>query len=408
MGKAKSTFQYNLGNLRNTISSARRAHPDGEPWWNRHVVPYHIAVPIDDLHMKDVLRIKDVSSIKDGSSVKDVSSVSKSMSFVRPPYIPSHIRTAYEVPSVPPLRGKRRVIVTVVSAFACPTLARDVATFGRMFQLPPCQMRVFNFARRVVPTWAMETTLNVQWVYAMNPHAEIRVVLAASSSWRDMFQAIQFANNRNHFQPRVDTDLVTMSFGAPENQALPFFNTFFQNPNIVYMASSGNSNYVAFPSSSPNVIAVGGTNLQLYANGTRAAEQTWRYTGCGLSQFFEQPTYQPPNSANRRTTPDIAGVADPNTGCFVVYNNRGYMIGGTSLASPLYAGILSVVTQRRLNENKNTYTSVANRPNSIQPIWYANPNIWFDIRSGTSGEYTATEGTDVASGLGAMQANQLS
>jgi subtilase family serine protease len=406
-----------MGKLRNTIASTSRKFkycnsnsPDLNVTFdcvfnelyqpnNQWFEPYHILngeeIPLDIIESEQ-------------NQENDDSVIPLTKSILRGPFNPSQIRTVYSVPTILPSPGIRRPIVTIISAFNNPYLINDVRTFGRVFGLPTCNITVHNFSRRFVTGWAIETTLNVQWVYAINPYAQIRVIQAASNSWNDIFNAINFANNRNNFNPRIDTDIITMSIGVPDNEGLSSLNNRFNNPNTIYLAASGNSNNVSFPSSCTNVIAVGGTSLNLNSNLTRVIESVWPKSGCGFSRSFTRPSYQPslqPN--NLRATPDVSCVADPNTGCIVVLNGRGYSIGGTSLASPLYAGMLSLVTQRRLNNRKSTYTSVSNKVNSIQPLLYNNGSSFFDVTQGSSGPYVAKPGFDNASGLGVLICNDL-
>jgi len=413
----RSTRSVLMGKLRNTIASTSRKFkycnsnsPDLNVTFdcvfnglyqpnNQWFEPYHILngveIPLDIIESEQ-------------NQENDDSVIQLTKSILRGPFNPSQIRTAYSVPTILPSPGIRRPIVTIISAFDNPYLINDVRTFGRVFGLPTCNITVHNFSRRFVTGWAIETTLNVQWVYAINPYAQIRVIQAASNSWNDIFNAINFANNRNNFNPRIDTDIITMSIGVPDNEGLSSLNNRFNNPNTIYLAASGNSNNVSFPSSCTNVIAVGGTSLNLNSNLTRVIESVWSKSGCGFSRSFTRPSYQPslqPN--NLRATPDVSCVADPNTGCIVVLNGRGYSIGGTSLASPLYAGMLSLVTQRRLNNRKSTYTSVSNKVNSIQPLLYNNGNSFFDVTQGSSGPYVAKPGFDNASGLGVLICNDL-
>ena len=413
----RSTRSVLMGKLRNTIASTSRKFkycnsnsPDLNVTFdcvfnglyqpnNQWFEPYHILngveIPLDIIESEQ-------------NQENDDSVIPLTKSILRGPFNPSQIRTAYSVPTILPSPGIRRPIVTIISAFDNPYLINDVRTFGRVFGLPTCNITVHNFSRRFVTGWAIETTLNVQWVYAINPYAQIRVIQAASNSWNDIFNAINFANNRNNFNPRIDTDIITMSIGVPDNEGLSSLNNRFNNPNTIYLAASGNSNNVSFPSSCTNVIAVGGTSLNLNSNLTRVIESVWSKSGCGFSRSFTRPSYQPslqPN--NLRATPDVSCVADPNTGCIVVLNGRGYSIGGTSLASPLYAGMLSLVTQRRLNNRKSTYTSVSNKVNSIQPLLYNNGNSFFDVTQGSSGPYVAKPGFDNASGLGVLICNDL-
>jgi subtilase family serine protease len=141
---------------------------------------------------------------------------------------------------------------------------------------------------------------------------------------------------------------------------------------------------VEFPADLPYVTGVGGTSVEIGSKGQWLAEYGWQsdystltsgawtpappgtYSsggGGGTSQLFGQPFYQkgrvPPGIADyygttpMRAVPDIAMPADPNTGFEVgetqVFPNGTYWdqyrIGGTSLASPLMAGVVAVADQ---------------------------------------------------------------
>jgi subtilase family serine protease len=326
-------------------------------------------------------------------------------SILRGPFTPNQIKKAYSINNIIPLTNIRRPIVTIVAAYNNPYLPRDIDAFGRVFGLPKCNYTIYNFSRGFSVNWAVEVTLNVQWVYAINPSAQIRIVLAASNSVNDMLNAVRFANNKNNFKPAIDTDIMSMSWGAEDIGKLSAYNNYFTNPNTIYLASSGNSNTVSVPSCCTNVLSVGGTSLNINTSFNRLSERVWTKSGCGYSKSFNKPVYQPSiSSNNRRISPDFVCVADPNTPCYIIINNRAYTTGGTSLASPICAGMLSLVTQSRLNNRKFTYTSVANNYNSIQPLLYNqnNSDCFFDVTQGSSGIYSALSGFDIASGKGVL------
>jgi subtilase family serine protease len=156
-------------------------------------------------------------------------------------------------------------------------------------------------------------------------------------------------------------------------------------------ASSGNQ--VDFPTSSPYVTSVGGTSLAIGKSSNYQWEtswgtmidqliypksgQKWQYTppgpypggydgsaGGGVSTAYTQPSYQAgvvpnklattlPNgttsSTPMRVVPDVSAVADPSTGMLVgqttlqpdgkTFAFSLSRIGGTSVASPIFAGI---------------------------------------------------------------------
>jgi subtilase family serine protease len=131
------------------------------------------------------------------------------------------------------------------------------------------------------------------------------------------------------------------------------------------------------------VTAVGGTALGVGAANNRVFELGWESgtstlkngafpaptylygSGGGTSRLFAQPSYQagvvPPaisqtyGGAAMRAVPDVSALGDPNTGMLVGETQSfpdgsqkydEYRIGGTSLASPLYAGMLALAAQR--------------------------------------------------------------
>jgi subtilase family serine protease len=58
-------------------------------------------------------------------------------------------------------------------------------------------------------------------------------------------------------------------------------------------------------------------------------------------------------------------IADTNSSVYTVYNGNWYGIGGTSVSTPIFAGILSLANQLRFNNKKSSLTSVySSRPNN--------------------------------------------
>jgi kumamolisin len=164
-----------------------------------------------------------------------------------------------------------------------------------------------------------------------------------------------------------------------------------------------------FPASSPHVLGCGGTSLTLAADGTVASEVVWNdggqggATGGGVSDAFPVPDWQvnagvPPrrnSSATGRGVPDVAAVADPQTGYQVLVDGQSLVIGGTSAVAPLWAGLVCRLAQ------------LAGRPLGLaQPALYAGaapgvvPTGFRDITSGANGAYSAAPGWDACTGLG--------
>lgn len=116
--------------------------------------------------------------------------------------------------------------------------------------------------------------------------------------------------------------------------------------------------HVDFPSSSPFVLAVGGTTLKESSPG-KIAETAWKdgdglrkdnggSTGGGVSTLFPRPSWQTvsirsvnPGSIDGRVVPDVAADASANTGYWTVVDGQGGASGGTSAAAPLWASLIA-------------------------------------------------------------------
>jgi kumamolisin len=177
--------------------------------------------------------------------------------------------------------------------------------------------------------------------------------------------------------------------------------------------------HVDFPSSSPYVLAVGGTTLKVASNG-KITETAWKdgdglrkdnggSTGGGVSTIFPRPSWQTvtiqsinPGSIEGRVVPDVAADASANTGYWTVVDGQGGASGGTSAAAPLWASLIA-----RLNAGLGMpagflspllYQAGANG----QPLGTTGCR---DITSGNNdtasiGGYSAGPGYDAVSGWG--------
>lgn len=154
--------------------------------------------------------------------------------------------------------------------------------------------------------------------------------------------------------------------------------------------------HVDFPSSSPYVLAVGGTTLKRSASGT-VTETAWRdgdglrqdnggSTGGGVSTYFPRPDWQTvtiksinPGAIEGRIVPDVAADASANTGYWVVVDGQGGASGGTSASAPLWASLIA-----RINASLGT------------PIGYLNPLLF---QQGVGGKTLGASGfRDIVSG----------
>ena len=104
----------------------------------------------------------------------------------------------------------------------------------------------------------------------------------------------------------------------------------------------------SYPADSPYAVAVGGTTLDTGAGYSYGGETAWNGSGGGCSTVEPRPVWQAGVAGATcagRAEPDVSADADANTGAYVVVNGAHPEIGGTSLAAPLWAGMMTDVNR---------------------------------------------------------------
>ena len=300
--------------------------------------------------------------------------------------------------------------------------------------------------------WLGELLMDL-WAFAMNPNANVRIICAYDSY--GMFDTIKYASDDANFAYGAATDMVNMSWGARWDTAVSFDYSYldillFNNPKICYFAATGDDRVCMYPSTSPNVLAVGGTSL--YYDPTQTSVKKGPYhsvwvgsnyttggggvgTGTGFAINHSRPNYQNflPALAKytinpKRCTPDVSSVADPNTGVLIFYTDgtnalttkmMKQQLGGTSLASPIICGLFSHLVQTKINNNGGALTTILTNAYSVQLqtflySTYAGQNMFYDVTDGyvkmptghileennNGATFYAGYGYDIPSGLG--------
>jgi|tagenome__1003787_1003787.scaffolds.fasta_scaffold20944084_2 subtilase family serine protease len=250
--------------------------------------------------------------------------------------------------------------------------------------------------------WYGEQTLDVEAVHGMAPAANVAYYGAASCYDDDLLAALAKVTQDD------TASIVTNSWGEPtfvvidgtlyatiDQTLVDAYESVFKQGAVqgigFYFSSGDNGDENAawgythpdWPTGDSWVTSVGGTSLAIGQGNTRQFETGWgtsKYSliggswqqtipfqygaGGGYSQIFAQPWYQDGvvtnNPTGGRAVPDIALDADPTTGMLVgetqdfklssVFGPAGvhygeYRLGGTSLASPLLAGLQADVQQ---------------------------------------------------------------
>jgi subtilase family serine protease len=251
--------------------------------------------------------------------------------------------------------------IALIEMYHDPNLASDLHVFDQKYGLPDPTLNVIDQANgQTNDGWAQEESLDVEWAHAIAPGANILVVEAAPSfsdtqAFQNLLNAVQTASAT----PGVA--VVSMSWGFNEFPGETQYDSYFTMPGITYVAASGDNPGVEYPAASPEVLAVGGTTLNLSPLGGYGSESAWYASGGGYSQFESEPAYQQSvQTTGQRSTPDVAFDGDPNTGVAVYATStagNGFwnaspkgswsIVGGTSVGAPAWAGIIAIVDQGR-------------------------------------------------------------
>jgi subtilase family serine protease len=368
-------------------------------------------------------------------------------------FTPMQIRHAYGVDQITFNQGTvigdgAGQTIAIVDAFYDPSIQSDLAAFSSRFGLPQLdgktghgsftQLDLSNKTYSPVgDDWTVETALDVEWAHAVAPKANILLAEAASDTSdatgkpTDLLNAVSAAANTSGVVS------VSMSWGVGEVPQETSWDSYFTKPGVTFVAASGDYGAgTIWPAVSPNVVSVGGTTLHLTSSNTISSETGWGSgswssyfggSGGGFSQYEPLPSYQKgiTTSSNGfkytsfgvRLNPDVAYVADPNTGLYVVANSSWYSVGGTSAGAPQWAALVAIADQGRALAHLSSLSSMQ----TLNAL-YANPSGFHDVTKGSTGTYsvydnkgnvvgtipvTAGPGYDLVTGLGTPIANKI-
>ena len=312
--------------------------------------------------------------------------------------------------------------------------------------------------------------------HALAPAANLIIFegAAASTTAQALDNYMTAVSDATHYNGSLgQVSVVSMSYGFHEDQIptdlLATYDSEFTTPanhvGITFLASAGDDGAgfqqrypddvlgddgnepPEYPSSSPNVIGVGGTTLIYPSNATSFAypgvattpngvgESAWGNgslsffrqdspgsgSGGGVSLVESEPSYQSNyglhysnGSFDARTTPDVSFDADfynspvlmydsydtdPQTGQPIGWNPN----GGTSFATPAWAALIAIVDEARAADNE---TSLDGPTQTLPDLYQLSPNDYHDITEGNNG-YSAGVGYDLVTGLGTPVASRV-
>jgi hypothetical protein len=362
-------------------------------------------------------------------------------------YTPAQIRAAYYLPALPAVGASLSSLqaaqlaagqtIYLIDAQDDPNSAAELATFDQKFGLPGCTLSsIAPNAALPLPAaatggctfavvhstpsgtmtaaapaydsgWATEIALDVQWAHATAPLARIILIEAPDSSLGSLVAAVSLAN-------AMGPGVVSMSFGSPEGSWTASVDSNFTASNMSYVAGAGDSGAaVNWPAVSAHVLAVGGSTLT-YSGSAARSEVVWSGTGGGVSQYTPTPSYQTSavpdmGAPAKRSVSDVTFNADPSSGQYIAVLSPGattanwLSAGGTSLATPQWAGIIAIANALRAQARQAPLGQPHARIYGIAAQGASYASGFYDITHGSDGSCAlcyAQIGYDQPSGIG--------
>lgn len=391
---------------------------------------------------------------------------------------PAQVRTRYGfdgLPNTPAAQGSGQLIA-IISTYDNPDLVANLQAFSERYNLPqctevktvytkppgsytqadishpmpgaPCTIQVVNVDSFGRPTtakhtsgpatadWMMESSMDIEWAHAIAPQASILVVQAPSIFVGALGNAAKYASDKG-------ANVVSMSWGINESSkqctrkpgqpTVKYVATcndadvaakYWQSVDTMFagtatfVAASGDRAVLQWPSISPKVLAVGGTN----ASGPNSKDTAWTHSGGGVSKSFPAPMWQSNfMKVTNRNVPDVSLVAGtlvavyikpnaktgfPDTDCVATKgaaNCGWYGGGGTSAATPMWGGIVAVTNAMRAIGNMKGTDYVSSLYTNVASVNGTYASSMEDVIVGAH----ANNGYDISTGLGVPNANNL-
>jgi sugar lactone lactonase YvrE len=323
-------------------------------------------------------------------------------------YLPAQIATAYKADTLA-VTGSNQTIAIYALGYPASsdltafwTAASSTQTISNVTQVNVGGGPESSPAEDII----QEASLDVEWAGALAPGAKIRVYGANDEDPADNDEILQQVYADIPSNPTMH--VLSISVGGNESDVARDYLVIeaqymanLASAGVTVLVASGDSGateenqvQTTYPTSDPDVTGVGGTTLNLSAGNVITSETAWTSSGGGISKVFSRPAWQVGAgipAGSMRLVPDVASVADPETGATYYYNGKAGIVGGTSWGAPTWAGWVALINQK-------TGTTLGLMNPKLYPL--LGTSAFNDIISGNNGAYSAGEGYDLVTGLG--------
>lgn len=313
---------------------------------------------------------------------------------------------------------------------------------------------------------ALENTLDIEMAGSMSPGATIYNVYTPFNSYSELDQSLAYILNPGNSSSGLNNVSVISNSWYSTDRPDPIWTQSVDEAaarGITILACSGDSGdnitspkdigtNAAFPGTASNdtagVVSVGGTTVTLNTAGGQgsflslSSQSAWFSnpntegnsgpigTQGGISQFYGEPSWQLNSTANTllngkgRGVPDISAVANymlmflTVSGTSYYDNPQYYYAWGTSVATPIMAGLIADVNAYLVANNHNMVGFIDPLLYNLSNVQYSyrgvSPaafpgyyNAFHDVVNGSNSKYAAGKGYDLATGLGSINAGNL-
>ncbi|MGA7504710.1 MAG: S53 family peptidase [Candidatus Sulfotelmatobacter sp.] len=335
----------------------------------------------------------------------------------------------------------------------------DVAQFRSYFGLPANNLQII--VNGTDPgIWSSdeesEADLDVEWSGAVARNAAVKLVVSKSTNTTDGIDL-----SAEYIVDHNTAPVMSVSFGVCEAWLGSTGNAFFSSlweqaaaEGITVFVASGDTGAAGCDSptastatygpavnglcSTPYSVCVGGTQLNdvatpslywsaLNSSGTQESalsyipEVVWNESGRslglwasggGASAIYAKPTWQSGTGVRadgKRDVPDVALTAAGHDGYLIFQNGGLYVVGGTSAATPSFAGIMALVLQNTATRQGNAnvvFYPLAGKQRSGGEAAFHDITVGNNSVPGETG-FNATAGYDEATGLGSVDGSVL-
>jgi hypothetical protein len=313
---------------------------------------------------------------------------------------PQELHTAYALPDT----GARHQTIAILSVYNDPFIQADLNAFDKQFGLPACAVkngcfRELNQNGKSSPLpetdpsggqWMTESALGVEIAHSICQSCKI--VLAEANTPYDLDTASTAAAAAKAGATVVVTSITPTEQPSDES----YWGSYFSAPRTAFVAAAGDAQFsswgfsgeVDFPSSLPNVLAVGGTRLTVGRGGSWRGERTWAGTVSGCSAYNRAPTWQTQDAAkvgcgSLRSVADVAAMAQPGIAVQITCNGPHHTCitasgseircnpcaaSGTSAAAPIIAGVIGLAGSVGSREAQMLYEHASTDPGAFHDI----------------------------------------